>query len=93
MEQMTPRGIAGALRGMGKRPDRRADLARISVPTLVLVGEEDLVTPPADAKALAAAIPNARLEIIAGAGHMAPYENPAAANAVILEFLKGLEGR
>jgi pimeloyl-ACP methyl ester carboxylesterase len=93
MERMTPRGIAGALRGMGKRPDRRADLARISVPTLVMVGEEDVVTPPTDAKALAAAIPNARLEIIAGAGHMAPYENPAAANAVILEFLRGLEGR
>jgi len=93
MEQTTPRGIAGALRGMAKRPDRRADLAGISVPTLVLVGEEDVITPPAEAKALADAIPNARLEVVPHAGHMAPYENPAVANAVILRFLKSLEDR
>lgn len=93
MEQTTPRGIAGALRGMAKRPDRRPDLAGISVPTLVLVGEEDVITPPAEARALAEAIPNARLEIIPGGGHLAPYENPSVANAVILQFLKGLEDR
>jgi pimeloyl-ACP methyl ester carboxylesterase len=91
MEQMTPRGIAGALRGMAKRPDRRADLPGISVPTLVLVGEEDVITPPAEARALADAIPNARLEVIPQSGHMAPYENPAVANAAILRFLKSPE--
>jgi len=93
MESNTPRGIAGALRGMAIRPDGRADLPGIQVPTLVLVGEHDLITPPAEAKALAAAIPNAQLEVIPESGHMAPYENPAAANAVILRFLKSLEPR
>jgi pimeloyl-ACP methyl ester carboxylesterase len=92
MEATTPRGIAGALRGMAKRPDRRADLAAISVPTLVLVGAEDVITPPAEAKALAEAIPHAQLAIIPRAGHMAPYENPAVANAAILNFLSSLEG-
>jgi pimeloyl-ACP methyl ester carboxylesterase len=91
MEATTARGIAGALRGMAKRPDRRAELAEISVPTLVLVGEEDVITPPAEAQAMAAAIPNARLEVIPHAGHMAPYENPAVANAAILKFLGSLE--
>jgi len=93
MENNTPRGTAGALRGMAIRPDRRADLPGIQVPTLVLVGEHDAITLPAEAKALAAAIPNARVEVIPESGHMAPYENPSAANAVILRFLKSLEPR
>lgn len=93
MERNTPRGVAGALLGMAIRPDRRADLPGIRVPTLVMVGEHDVITPPAEAKALAAAIPNAQLEVIPESAHMAPYENPAAANAVILRFLKSLEPR
>jgi pimeloyl-ACP methyl ester carboxylesterase len=93
MAQTTARGIAGALRGMAIRPDRRGDLGKISVPTLVLVGEDDAITPPAVAKALAEAIPGARLEVIPGAGHMAPYENSAVSNAVILRFLESLEER
>jgi pimeloyl-ACP methyl ester carboxylesterase len=91
MEQTAPQGIAGALRGMAARPDRRGDLPKIAVPTLVLVGEDDVIAPPTEAKAMADAIPNARLEVIPHAGHMAPYENPSAANAAILRFLKSLE--
>ena len=91
MERNTPRGIAGALRGMAIRPDRRDDLTRIKVPTLVLVGEEDAITPPTEALALADAIEGSRLEVVANAGHMAPYENPAVANAVILKFLESLD--
>ena len=59
MERNTPRGVVGALRGMATRPDRRADLASIRVPTLVMVGEEDVVTPPAEAQGLADAIAGA----------------------------------
>ena len=93
MERTTARGIAGTLRGMAVRPDRRGDLARINVPTLVLVGEEDVITPPAVAKSLAEAITGASLEVVPSAGHMAPYENPSVANAAILRFLKSLEDR
>jgi len=88
MEQSPPRGVAGALRGMALRPDRRPMLAQISVPTLVLVGEEDVITPPDEVKVLAGAIPNARLVVIPKAGHLAPYENPVAANRAILEFIR-----
>jgi 3-oxoadipate enol-lactonase len=84
------RGLAGVLEGMAVRPDRRADLANIQVPTLVVVGEEDLLTPPEEVKVMAEAIPGARMEVIAKAGHLAPYENPMVANAVILRFLEGL---
>ena len=93
MEKTTARGIAGTLRGMAIRPDRRGDLASISVPTLVLVGEDDVITPPTVARSLAEAIPGARLEVIPKAGHMAPYENHSVANVVILRFLKSLEER
>ncbi len=93
MAQTTPRGIAGALRGMANRPDRRDDLGKIAVPTMVLVGEDDVITPPAVARSLAEAIPGARLEVVPKAGHMAPYENPSVANTVIFRFLKSLEDR
>jgi len=91
MQRTTPRGIAGALLGMACRPDRRGDLSSIAVPTLVLVGEEDAITPPAEAQALADAISGARLEVVPNSGHMAPYENPAVANPVILRFLESLD--
>jgi pimeloyl-ACP methyl ester carboxylesterase len=91
MEQNTARGVAGALRGMAIRPDRRGELAAIKVPTLVLVGEEDVLTPPSEAQALADAIAGSRLEVVPEAGHLAPYENHAVANAVILRFLEGLD--
>jgi 3-oxoadipate enol-lactonase len=91
MSQTSPRGIAGALRGMAARPDRRADLPKIVVPALVLVGAEDVITPVAESKSMAEALPNARLEVISRAGHLAPYENPSDANAAILRFLKTLE--
>ncbi len=90
MRRNTARGIVGALRAMATRPDRRADLAAIRVPTLVLVGEEDVVTPPVEAQELADAIAGARLEVIPDAGHLAPYENPSVANGVILRFLDSL---
>jgi pimeloyl-ACP methyl ester carboxylesterase len=90
MERVTPRAIAGALRGMAQRPDRTADLASITVPTLVMVGEHDVITGPDEARAMAAALPNAQLAIIPNAGHLAPLENPDAANEVMLSFLKSL---
>ena len=53
-----------------------------------MVGEDDVISPPAEAREIAAAIPHARLVVIPAAGHLAPYENPSAANEAILRFLK-----
>jgi 3-oxoadipate enol-lactonase len=91
MERTSAQGVAGALRGMAVRPDRRGDLGAIAVPTLVMVGQDDVISPPSEAREIAAALPRAQLEVIPAAGHLAPYENPAAANAAILRFLEGLE--
>ena len=67
--------------------DLRHAIPRVRVPALVVVGEHDRVTPPAAAVALAGALPQGRLAIIEGAGHMLPYEQPAAAAAAITSFL------
>jgi pimeloyl-ACP methyl ester carboxylesterase len=83
----SPRGIANALHGLGARPDARPGLGAIAVPTLVVVGEEDVLTPPSEAEALAAAIPAARLVRVPGAGHLANLEQPQAVNGALAAFL------
>jgi 3-oxoadipate enol-lactonase len=83
----SPQGIANALHGLAARADSRETLPAIAVPTLVLVGAEDVLTPPAEATTMAAAIPRARLDVILRAGHLANLENPAAVNAALLAFL------
>jgi pimeloyl-ACP methyl ester carboxylesterase len=83
----SPRGIANALLGLAEREDSRATLAAVHVPTLVLVGAEDTLTPPSEAAAIAAGIEGARLETIETAGHLANLERPSAVNAVLRAFL------
>jgi pimeloyl-ACP methyl ester carboxylesterase len=86
----TPRSIAATARGLASRPDRTADLPHISVPTLVLVGADDAITPPDTAREMASALPHATLEIIPSAGHLAPMERPEVVNRAILAFLQTL---
>lgn len=87
IESTDPRGIAAAQRGMAVRPDVTPLLPQIGVPTLVLVGAEDGISPPAEMQAMAAAIPGARFEIVPGAGHLTPLENPDAVNHALEQFL------
>src|SRR5690606_17921129 len=77
-EEATLEGVAGASEAMMNRPDSSPDLPGIDVPTLVVVGEEDALTPVKDSRAMAAAIPGARLEVIPGAGHLSNLERPEA---------------
>ena len=64
--------------------DVRADLARVGVPTLVLVGSDDQVTGPAEARTLVAGIPDARLAVVPGASHLVPVEQPAAVTDLLV---------
>ncbi|RRR76600.1 MAG: alpha/beta fold hydrolase [Candidatus Viridilinea halotolerans] len=79
-------GIAAALRGMALRHDSQPDLASITVPTLVIVGTEDSLTPPAEAEAMHHALPNSTLMQIKDAGHLSNLEQPAAFNAALQSF-------
>ena len=90
MEAASVEGVAGALEGMAERPDSVPVLPTIDVPTLVLVGEADELTPPAESELLAARIPNAVLRLIPGAAHVTCMEAPESFNADLQAFLGGL---
>jgi 3-oxoadipate enol-lactonase len=84
-------GLVGALGAMRDRPDSTPLLPELAgLPTLVIVGDEDEVTPPAVASAMAGAIPGASLVVIRSAGHLAPVERPAEVTDALLAFLAGL---
>jgi pimeloyl-ACP methyl ester carboxylesterase len=87
MMTSSPQGVIAALRAMAGRADSSSLLPSIPVPTLVIVGDQDSITPVADARRMAGAIPNARLVTIADAAHLAPVEQPAAVNAAVAQFL------
>jgi pimeloyl-ACP methyl ester carboxylesterase len=69
------------------RIDSRPHLAEITVPTLVVVGDQDAVTPPDRAQEMASAIPGARLEIVEGAGHLTPLEQAGAVERLLAAWL------
>jgi pimeloyl-ACP methyl ester carboxylesterase len=84
-------GIVGALAAMRDREESVSLLSTLAgVPTLVVVGEADILTPPDQARAMAEAIPGGRLALIPGAGHLPPMEQPEATTASLREFLSSL---
>jgi len=83
----TVQGIAAASRGMAQRADSTGLLAQISCHTLVIVGEQDGLTPPGLAQEYAAQIPNVQLAIITNAGHLSNLEQPEAFLQAVRGFL------
>ncbi len=79
--------LVGCLAGMRDRPDSRPLLATLSVPVLVVVGEEDDITPPASARAMAEAAGRGALALIPEAGHTPPIERPVATAEAMVGFL------
>lgn len=82
------RGQLNQQRAMIARPDSHSDLARVKVPTLVMCGRQDPVTPLPDHEAMAAKVPGARLEIIEDCGHLSTIEQSQAANRVLIDWLR-----
>ena len=83
----SPRGIADALAGLAARADSTPLLREIRVPTLVVCGEEDVITPVADSEAIQRGIADAKLKVIPKAGHLSNMENSTAFNEALLGFL------
>ena len=91
MVEATPyETIVASLRGMAARPDRTDLLATITVPTLVVVGEQDTLAPPEEMHQLAGSIPGAVFRVVPGAGHLPPIEMPADFGAALADFFTGL---
>jgi pimeloyl-ACP methyl ester carboxylesterase len=82
-------GLERQTRAVIGRPDSRPDLPAIAVPTLVLVGEDDLLTPPHLAREMADAIPGARLALIPRCGHASTLEQPDAVNRALVDWIGG----
>ncbi len=83
----SPAAVAGALAAMKSRPDSSPLLAKVHVPTLVLVGEEDTITPLSDGRALHEAIIGSELVVIPRAGHLSSLEAPEAFTRAVARFL------
>ena len=90
LESAPVAGVVGGLAALREREDSTATLGTIDVPVLVVVGEEDVLTPPSEAAMLHAGIRGSTLEVIAGAGHVSNVERPAAVNHILSEFLAKL---
>jgi pimeloyl-ACP methyl ester carboxylesterase len=82
-----PQGIAAALRGLAERPDVTEMLPQIEVPTLVIVGEHDVISTPEEMQGIAEAIPNAAWVVVPQAGHLSPLENPDVFNEALAQYI------
>ncbi len=87
MQATAPQTVAAALLAMAERPDMQTRLDEIHVPSLVLCGQYDAITPVSEMQAMAAALPQSAFREIEAAGHMAPAEQGKAVNRAIHEFL------
>jgi pimeloyl-ACP methyl ester carboxylesterase len=91
MLKMSPEDIAQVQRGMAERPDSTPTLKTIDVPTLVLVGEEDLLTTVADGESIRQNISGSQMKVIPRAGHFAIWEQAEEVGKVLRQFVDGLQ--
>jgi pimeloyl-ACP methyl ester carboxylesterase len=80
-------GVDGAINAMMNRPDSTPDLARLSLPVLVIVGEGDALTPPADSERLKGRTSRSQLVVLPGAGHLSNIDAPEAFSMALANFL------
>ena len=86
-QEVGPEGFSNQQTAIMGRPDSRPGLAAIRCPTLVVVGDGDVLTPPERAEEIANGIPGARLSVIRDSGHLSTLEQPAAVSRGMKEFL------
>jgi pimeloyl-ACP methyl ester carboxylesterase len=90
VEDAPPAAAAWAQRAMAARPDSFDTLGAVSVPALVVVGEQDALSSVADAQAMVDALPDASLVVVPRSGHLTAVEAPEAFNLAAREFLTSL---
>lgn len=87
MRQMSPEDIAEVQRGMADRPDSADTLKTIDVPTLIVTGDEDILTGLSEAQLMHQHIKGSELRVIPKAGHYSPWEQPEEAGRILRQFL------
>jgi len=92
IEQSSPIAVAGTLIALAARTDTTSSLYSIKVPTLILVGKHDPITPPSASSAMKEKIPNATMFIISKAAHLSNLENTEEFNKHLVNFLKNCKG-
>jgi pimeloyl-ACP methyl ester carboxylesterase len=90
MRKMSPEDVAQVQRGMAERPDSVDILKTINVPTLLVTGDEDILTGVNEAELMRGRVAGSELRVIPKAGHYAPWEQPEEAGRVLRQFLDGL---
>lgn len=88
--RMGPEALVAQNQAVLQREDFRARLGHIRCPVLVVSGERDLLTPLEHSQEIAAALPQAKLAVVPGAGHMLPWEQPEALNALLCAWVAEL---
>ena len=87
-----PQQLIRQNRAVMARADARPWLPHITCPTLVVCGQGDRLTPPAHSVEIAAAVPRARLELLADCGHLLTLEQPTRVSQLLLDWLAQIEG-
>ena len=90
MRKMSPDDVAQVQRGMAARPDSVETLKTINVSTLIVTGDEDILTGLSDAQLMHRHLPGSQLRVIPKAGHYAPWEQPPEAARLLRQFLDGI---
>jgi pimeloyl-ACP methyl ester carboxylesterase len=90
MAQTPPAGVAAAARALAQRAESFSTLPQIACPTLMVVGADDTLTPPESMREIHRLICGSRLEVIPGAGHLPPVEQPDHFTRVLRSFLQEL---
>ncbi|MEO7274742.1 MAG: alpha/beta hydrolase [Vicinamibacterales bacterium] len=88
IEGNSVQGVDHAIQALMTRPDSTGDLATLRLPVLVIVGEEDALTPRADSERIVAATERSQLVVVPGAGHLSNLEAPAAFSTALANFLR-----
>ncbi|PYV52666.1 MAG: alpha/beta hydrolase [Acidobacteria bacterium] len=90
MRKMSAEDVAGVQTGMAERPDSVPILKTINVPTLIITGDEDVLTGLPDAELMKQNIPGSQMKVIAKAGHFSPWEQPEQVGKLLRNFLDGI---
>jgi len=92
MRKMSPEDVAMVQRGMAERPDSVETLKTINLPTLIVTGDEDILTGVAEAEVMRQNIVGSQMKVIAKAGHYSPWEQPEAVGKLLRQFLDTARG-